>query len=260
MAEYVHIETGDAAGVATIRLDRPKVNAINAQVTAELGAAVAEIARSTDLGAVVIWGGPRVFAAGADIGEFTGLDAASGRDLSARINTVLLAIEQLRQITISAVNGYALGGGMELAMSSDFRLAADNATFGQPEILLGLIPGGGGTQRLPRLVGVTKAKEIIYSGRQVRATEAAEIGLVSALYPADGLYDAALEAAAGYAAGPAALRMAKQAVMDSLALPLAEGVARESRHFGACFNTSDAHTGIASFLGHGPGKARFQQR
>ena len=258
MGDFVRVETG--GGVATIRIDRPKVNAINPRILAELTEAATAIGRDPDVRAVVVWGGPRIFAAGADIGGFSGLDAAGGRELSRQFNDAFLAVENLPQITVSAVNGYALGGGMELAMATDFRVAADNATFGQPEILLGIIPGGGGTQRLPRLVGVTKAKEIIYTGRHVNAAEALDMGLVSAVHPADATYDAAVELAAGYAAGPAALRMAKQSVMDGLALPLADAVACEVDRFGDCFTTDDAATGVASFLEHGPGKADFTGR
>ena len=164
MGEFVRIETGAADGVATLRLDRPKVNALNAQVVAELHEAANELAGRTDIRAVVIWGGPKVFAAGADINEFSGMDSAGGRDLSQRINDAFQALEQLPQITICAINGYALGGGCELAMAAEFRLVGESAVLGQPEILLGLIPGGGGTQRLSRLLGITKAKELIYSG------------------------------------------------------------------------------------------------
>ena len=258
MGEFVRVETG--GGVATIRIDRPKMNAINPQMLAELTEAANAIAADGDVRAAVVWGGPRIFAAGADIGGFTGLDPAEARRLSGVFNDAFLAVENMPQITVSAVNGYALGGGMELAMATDFRVAADDATFGQPEILLGIIPGGGGTQRLPRLVGVTKAKEIIYTGRHVRPDEALEIGLVSAVHPADETYDAAVELAAGYAAGPAALRMAKQAVMDGLALSLADAVARETKHFGDCFATDDTAIGVASFLEKGPGKAEFTGR
>ena len=235
MGEFVNIETGAAPGVATIRIDRPKVNAINAQIVSELDDAASELANSTEVRAVVVWGGPKVFAAGADINGFSGLDRAQGGAFSARITGMLSALEE-------------------------FRLAADNATFGQPEIQLGIIPGGGGTQRLPRLVGVTRAKEIIYTGRHVKAEEALDIGLVSKVHPADDLYDAALEMAARYAAGPAALQMAKQSVMDGLALPLDQAVAQESEKFGRCFDTEDAHTGVASFIEHGPGKANFTGR
>ena len=201
MGEFVRVET--SSGVATIRIDRPKMNAINPQMLAELTEAANTIAADGDVRAAVVWGGPRIFAAGADIGGFTGLDAAEAQALSRVFNDAFLAVENMPQITVSAVNGYALGGGMELAMATDFRVAADDATFGQPEILLGIIPGGGGTQRLPRLVGVTRAKEIIYTGRNVHPDEALAIGLVSAVHPPEETYDAAVEMAAGYAAGPA---------------------------------------------------------
>ena len=258
MGEFVRVETG--GGVATIRVDRPKMNAINPQMLTELTEAANTIAADGDVRAAVVWGGPRIFAAGADIGGFTGLDAAEAQALSRVFNDAFLAVENMPQITVSAVNGYALGGGMELAMATDFRVAADDATFGQPEILLGIIPGGGGTQRLPRLVGVTRAKEIIYTGRNVHPDEALAIGLVSAVHAPEETYDAAVEMAAGYAAGPAALRMAKQAVMDGLALSLADAVACETEQFGACFDTDDAAIGVASFLEKGPGKATFTGR
>ena len=259
MGELVRVED-NGAGVATIRLDRPKMNALNDQVVAELAAATAELAEAADVRAVVVWGGPKIFAAGADIGGFTGLGPAGGRALSASVNDALLALENLPQITVSAVNGYALGGGMELAMATDFRVAADDAVFGQPEILLGIIPGGGGTQRLPRLVGVTRAKEIIYTGRHIPAGEALDIGLASAVHPAASLYDAACELAASYATGPAALTMAKRAIADSLDFGIGEGLEREAVHFGDCFATEDARTGVASFLEKGPGKAVFAGR
>ena len=258
MGEFVRVETG--GGVATIRIDRPKMNAFNPQVLVELTEAANTIAADGGVRAAVVWGGPRIFAAGADIGGFTGLDAAEAQALSRLFNDAFLAVENMPQITVSAVNGYALGGGMELAMATDFRVAADDATFGQPEIRLGIIPGGGGTQRLPRLVGVTRAKEIIYTGRNVHPDEALAIGLVSAVHPAEATYNAAVEMAAGYAAGPAALRMAKQAVMDGLALSLVDAVACETEQFGACFDTDDADIGVASFLEKGPGKATFTGR
>ena len=258
MGDFVRVETG--GGVATIRIDRPKMNAINVQLLDELTEAANAVGADPDVRAVVVWGGPRIFAAGADIGRFTGLDPAGARILSRRFNDAFLAVENMPQITVSAVNGYALGGGMELAMATDFRVAAEDAVLGQPEIRLGIIPGGGGTQRLPRLVGVTRAKEIIYTGRNVCPDEALAIGLVSAVHPPDETYDAAVEMAAGYAAGPAALRMAKQAVMDGLALSLADAVARETEHFGDCFATEDTAVGVASFLEKGPGKAVFTGR
>ncbi len=258
MSEFVRVET--SSGVATIRIDRPKMNALNPQVLSELTEAANAVGADRDVRAAVIWGGPRIFAAGADIGGFTGLAPAAAQALSRQFNDAFLAVENMPQITVAAVNGYALGGGMELAMATEFRVAADDAVFGQPEIKLGIIPGGGGTQRLPRLVGITRAKEIIYTGRNVYPDEALAVGLVSAVHPAQETYDAAVEMAAGYAAGPAALRMAKQAVMDGLPLSLADAVARETEHFGECFSTDDATIGVASFLEKGPGKANFTGR
>jgi len=256
-SEFVRIETGTAEAVATLRLDRPKVNALNSQTVAELHQAADELAARTDIRAVVIWGGPRVFAAGADINEFSGMDAVGARSLSRRINDACRALEQLPQITICAINGYALGGGCELAMSAEFRLVGESAVLGQPEILLGIIPGGGGTQRLSRLVGITKAKELIYTGRNVQADEAVDIGLASAVHPDDAVYREAVKLAARYAAGPAALPLAKQVILDGFSLPLDEALALEVEAFAACFDTEDARIGTASFLEHGPGKAQF---
>ena len=258
MGDFVRVET--SSGVATIRIDRPKMNAFDSQLLDELTEAANAVGTDPDVRAAVVWGGPRIFAAGADIGRFSGLGPAGARDLSRHFNDAFLAVENMPQITVTAVNGYALGGGMELAMATDFRVAAEDAMFGQPEIRLGIIPGGGGTQRLPRLVGVTRAKEIIYTGRNVYPDEALDIGLISAVHPPDETYDAAVEMAAGYAAGPTALRMAKQAVMDGLALSLADAVARETEHFGDCFATDDTAIGVASFLEKGPGRATFTGR
>jgi enoyl-CoA hydratase/carnithine racemase len=261
MGELVRLEDDTATGVATIRLERPPMNAISRQVTAELGEITAELAGRDDIGAVVVWGGPKIFAAGADIKEFPEI---SGRDeaiaFSQGLNDALLALEALPQITISAVNGFALGGGCELAMATDFRIGGERTTFGQPEILLGIIPGAGGTQRLMRLVGITKAKEIVYSGRQVPSAEALAIGLVSEVVADDDVYARSVELAEQYAAGPAALRFAKRAMMEGLALPLAEAVRVEAEAFGDCFETEDQVTGVASFLEHGPGKATFARR
>ncbi len=257
MGEFVRIETGTADGVATLRLDRPKVNALNAQVVAELHQAADELAGRSDIRAVVVWGGPKVFAAGADITEFSGMSIEDAQDLSQRINDAFWALESLPQITICAINGYALGGGCELAMAAEFRLVGESAVLGQPEILLGLIPGGGGTQRLSRLVGITKAKELIYSGRMVKAEEAVTIGLASALHPDDELYDEAVKLAARYAAGPAAIALAKKAILDGYFLSLDDALEVEVEAFAACFDTDDAHIGVASFLDSGPGKAEF---
>ncbi|MCY4194994.1 MAG: enoyl-CoA hydratase-related protein [bacterium] len=249
MGEFVSIETGAAPGVATLRLDRPKANALNAQVLAELHQSVDELSKMTDVRAVVIWGGPRVFAAGMGVEE--------GRDRARRFNAAFRAVELLPQITISAVNGYALGGGCELAMAAEFRLVGEGAVLGQPEIKLGIIPGGGGTQRLSRLVGITKAKELIYSGRNVHADEAVAIGLASAVHPDDEVYDEAVKLASGYCSAPAAIAMAKRAILNGFALSLDEALSVEIEEFAACFGTEDAHIGVASFLESGPGRAKF---
>ena len=257
MGEYVRVETGEVPGVATLRLDRPKANALNAQVLSEMHEAVDELAAMADVRAVVIWGGPRVFAAGADIGQFTGMGVEDARDLARRFNAVFRAVELLPQITICAVNGYALGGGCELAMAAEFRVVGEGAVLGQPEIKLGIIPGGGGTQRLSRLVGITKAKELIYTGRNVSADEAVSIGLASAVYPDDEVYDEAVKLAAQYCSAPAAIAMAKRAILEGFALPLDEALDVEIDEFAACFGTDDARIGVASFLESGPGKANF---
>lgn len=258
MGEFVNLEESAVANVAIIRLNRPKVNALNSQVGAELKEVADELAGRSDIRGVVLWGGPKIFAAGADISEFPIEEGV--RDPSAMVdllNAANFALENLPQITVAAVNGFALGGGCELSMSTDFRVCGEKAVFGQPEILLGIIAGAGGTQRLTRLVGVTKSKEINYSGRQVKAVEALEIGLVSEVHPDDEVLDAAVAMAAKYAAGPAAISNVKKAIMDGLHVSLEEAIAIEKREFVAAFQTNDAVTGIQSFLEHGPGKAEF---
>lgn len=258
MAEFVRIEKSSNERVAILRLERPKVNALNGQVSQELLDAATELDASDDLQGVVLWGGPKIFAAGADIGAFPvnegQRDPTPDVDI---LNEAIFKIENLSKITVAAVNGVALGGGCELSMSTDFRICGESAAFGQPEILLGIIPGGGGTQRLTRLVGVTKSKEISYSGRMVPAAEALEIGLVSAVHPDEEVLDRAVEMVGAYANGPAALGNVKKAIMDGLHLPLDEAIAVERREFVNAFQTDDAVIGIQSFLENGPGKASF---
>jgi enoyl-CoA hydratase len=237
------------------------MNAISMQLTSELHGAAEELSKNQNIGAVVVWGGPKIFAAGADIKEFPALqNKKEAVEFSTLLHNALLALENLPQITISAVNGYALGGGCELAMATDFRFAGESAVFGQPEVLLGILPGAGGTQRLMRLVGITKAKEINYSGRQVTAEEALELGLVSAVYADDDCYPQALAAAKEYANGPKSLQFIKRVMMDGLSLPLDEAVKLEAEAFGDCFETDDRLIGVQSFLDHGPGKASFTRK
>lgn len=262
MSEYVHVQTDTAPGVATIRLDRPKMNALSNAVTVEIDAAASELEGRRDIRAAVLWGGPRIFAAGADIKEFKPGEPGDGGGSGAPVSLTgaLRRLECIPQILIAAVNGYALGGGCELAMAADFRIAADDAAFGQPEILLGIIPGAGGTQRLPRLVGLSRAKEIIYSGRRVDAAEALAIGLADAVHPPAEAYDQAVAMAERFAAGPAALRHAKAAMNGGVDLPLDDALDLEIKEFVAAFATTDARIGVESFVEHGPGKAEFVGR
>jgi enoyl-CoA hydratase/carnithine racemase len=260
VGEFVRLEVDADRRVGTIRLERPPMNALSRQVWEEIAAAAGEAGRRDDVGAVVVWGGPRVFAAGADIKEFPDYDYQDVRAFGRLLHDSLAAIDRLPKVTIAAVHGYALGGGCELAMACDFRYAADSAKFGQPEILLGIIPGAGGTQRLPRLVGLSRAKDLVYSGRMITADEAHGWGLADRVFPADDLYEQALQAAAGFAAGPYALRLAKQAVADGTEVALDQGLRLESSLFAECFATEDARIGVRSFIEHGPGKAEFTGR
>ncbi len=260
MGEFVNLEVDAERRVGTIRIDRPPMNALATQVWQEIEQATIEATDRDDVGALVVWGGPKVFAAGADIKEFPDWTYQSATDGGQVLHRSLDVLARAPMVTIAAINGYALGGGCELAMACDFRFAADNAKMGQPEILLGLIPGAGGTQRLPRLVGLSKAKEMVFSGRMVDMVEGERIGLVDAVFPVDDLYDEAMTAAARYAAGPFALRLAKRALEDGTEMPLDQALRLERQLFAECFATEDAATGIASFLEHGPGKADFSGR
>jgi enoyl-CoA hydratase len=242
-------------GVAVVRLQNPKVNAISSEVLRQIRA-VADALRSNLPGAVVVTGGDRLFAAGADITEFRGPDEA--RSIGTLFLDAFNAIAALPRPTIASISGFALGGGCELALACDFRIASTKARFGQPEILLGIIPGGGGTQRLARLVGPARAKDLIFTGRQVGAEEALRIGLVDRVTEPEELEAAALAWAAELAAGPSeALALAKSAIDRGLSGTLAAGLDLEQELFVEVFRTPDAAVGIASFLEHGPGKATF---
>lgn len=260
MGQFVNIEVS-GSGVATIRLDRPKVNALNRQVVLEIDEAVDAARSDDDVRAVVIWGGEKVFAAGADIKEMAELDAVSMFRYIETFQDVFTRLEQLPKPTIAAINGYALGGGCELALACDLRIAADDAQLGQPEILLGVIPGAGGTQRLPRLVGTGRAKDIIYSGRFVSAHEALQIGLVSGVETGEEVYGQAMAIGERLAAGPAvALMAAKQAIDRGSQCDIESGLLIERQAFAALFATEDQRIGMKSFVERGPGKARFVGR
>jgi enoyl-CoA hydratase/carnithine racemase len=257
MTEYVQLEVADDC-VATIRIDRAPVNALNTQVQEELRAAAAECDRRDDIRAVILWGGPKVFVAGADVKEFHTMSAQDMQRRAGALSSSLDAIAQLPKPVIAAVTGYALGGGCELALTADFRVSADNAKWGQPEILLGVIPGAGGTQRLSRLIGPARTKDLVFTGRFVDAAEALELGLVDVVVPADEVYATAQAMAAKFARGPAlALRAAKAAIDGGLQTDLASGLKLESQLFAGLFATEDKQRGMASFIESGPGKAEF---
>jgi enoyl-CoA hydratase/carnithine racemase len=259
MPEFVSLQVED--GVGTIRLDRPKMNAINEQLHQEVRAAATEAAERAEVRAVVIYGGERVFAAGADIKAMSQLDGAGMAEWGRELQESFKAVAQIPKPVIAAVTGYALGGGYELALCADFRVLGASAKIGQPEIQLGIIPGAGGTQRLARLVGPAKAKDLVFTGRHVGAEEALEIGLADAVVPDDEVYSTALAMAAKFAAGPPlALAAAKRAIDGGLDGSLDEGLALETRLFAGLFDTEDQKTGMSSFLESGPGKARFSGR
>jgi enoyl-CoA hydratase len=253
----VELVRGDD-GVAVVTLRNGKVNSLSRAVLTRL-LEIAEQLTEDPPGAVIITGSDRIFAAGADISEFGGPEEA--REIGALFVAALNAVAAIPRMVIAAVSGPALGGGCELALACDLRIAADSARFGQPEILLGIIPGGGGTQRLARLVGPARAKNMILTGRQVAADEAAAMGLIDEVVPRDELLGRARELAVQLARGPlAAHALAKAAIDDGLQVTLAEGLALEQAAFVEVFRTEDARLGVASFLEHGPGRAEFTGR
>ena len=259
MGEFVRVEIDQA--IATIRLDRPPMNALNAQVQGEIAAAAAEVSADNSVRAVVLYGGPKVFAAGVDIEEIAGASYGQMAADSRQLQASFTAVAKIPKPVVAAVTGYALGGGLELALCADFRVAGQAAQVGQPEILLGVIPGAGGTQRLPRLVGPARAKDIVFTGRFVGAGEALDIGLVDRVVPDAEVYDVARALVARYATGPAlALRAAKQAIDDGLETDLDTGLEIERLQFAGLFATEDQRTGMRSFLENGPGKATFASR
>ena len=259
MGEFVRLEID--GGIGTIRLDRPKMNALDAQMQEEIRAAAHAAVERRDVAAVVVYGGERVFAAGADIKQMRDMSYTDMVDRSGALQSSLTAVARIPKPTVAAITGYALGGGMELALCCDFRVCADDARLGQPEILLGIIPGAGGTQRLPRLVGPARAKDLIFSGRFVDAEEALAIGLVDEVTPAGEVYEAARRRVERYVGGPTyALRAAKEAIDRGLEVDLETGLEIERIQFAALFATQDRSAGMTSFVEQGPGKATFSGR
>ena len=247
MPEFVEVQV--EGGVATILLQRPPMNALCLQMQREIKQAAEDLATRPDVGAVVLYGGPKVFAAGADIKEMAGMTYQDMLRASSGLQDAFTALARMPQPTIAAVTGYALGGGCELALCCDLRFAADDARLGQPEILLGIIPGAGGTQRLPRLIGVSRAKDLILTGRQVDAAEALHIGLVNRVLPAAEVYDAAVELAGRLVKGPAlALRAAKEAIDRGMDADLATGLDVERVRFASLFATDDQSIGMTAFV------------
>lgn len=267
--------TDDDVVIATLR--NGKVNALSNRVL-DAVAEAAEGWADDPPGAVVLTGGAKLFAAGADIEQFVAADDTHGTDgaaegavtlvdgdavrgIAGAFRRATVALEALTCPVIAEISGYALGGGCELALAADLRIASDRARFGQPEILLGIIPGGGGTQRLARLVGPSRAKDLVFTGRQVDADEALAIGLVNEVVPHDELRTRTLALATSLAVGPRrAIALAKAAISDGIEGGLETGLDLEEQAFVAAFATSDAAVGVGSFRRHGPGKAGFSGR
>lgn len=256
MADALVLSERRADGVAILRLNRPPLNALSEGLLGELAEAARELALDDGVKAVVVCGGEKVFAAGADIAEFGSGDDA--RRIGDCFRATFDAVAAIPRPVIAAIRGFALGGGLELALSCDLRVASESARLGQPEVLLGIIPGAGATQRLPRLVGPARAKELIWSGRQMRADEALAIGLVERVVPAAEVEDQAIEWAQSFASGAVvAIGLAKRAIDAGLDGPLSTGLDVEADAFVEVFGTEDAAVGVRSFLENGPGKAQF---
>ncbi|MET9260987.1 enoyl-CoA hydratase-related protein [Amycolatopsis sp. NPDC004079] len=257
MGEFVTLEV--EGGVGTIRLDRPPVNALNNQVQAELAEAAREASDRDDVRAVILYGGEKTFAGGADIKEMASRTYPEIAKFGAELTASLARVANIPKPVVCAITGYALGGGLELALTADWRVAGDNVKVGQPEIQLGIIPGAGGTQRLTRLIGPSKAKDLIFTGRFVKAEEALKLGIVDEVVAPDDVYAAAHKWASQFANGPAmALRAAKAAIDSGLDVDLATGLKIETQLFTALWATEDQKNGMQSFIDNGPGKASFE--
>ena len=247
MGEFVRLEVDDGVGV--VRLERPPANAINHQVGIELQAAFREAGERDDIGAIVVWGGPRIFAAGADIKAMVGFGPEEIRPVVAALGDALDLLEVLPKVSIAAINGYALGGGFELALAADLRYLAVDGKVGQPETLLGVIPGAGGTQRLTHLVGPGRARDLVYTGRQVGAEEAIQLGLVERVKPPEDVFTTAVQDARSFASGPRdALAAAKAAIRAAVLTPGPDGLLREGELFRELFGTKDQREGMRAFI------------
>ena len=244
------VEVSQDGHVSTLTINRPdKLNALSQEVLGDLGAAIEEVERNDAVRALVLTGTGKAFVAGADIAALKSMNQAEGRGFGALGHTVFTRLEHLRFPVIAAVNGFALGGGCELALACDFVYASSKAKFGQPEVNLGIIPGFGGTQRLPRRVGSAMARELIYSGKMINAAEALRIGLINAVFEPEELLGAAQKIAADIATkGPLAVGEAKRLIRDGVDIPLPQANKLERDAFGAGFDTEDQAEGMAAFL------------
>jgi len=248
MYETILVEKKD--GIAVITINRPdKMNALNAKVHEEGVAALDSFKSDDEVRVVVITGaGEKAFIAGADISEFAGKTSVTQRAVFLE-RTLFNSIDSFPKPVIAMINGFALGGGCELAMACDIRVAGDNARLGQPEINLGIIPGGGGTQRLTHLIGESKSMELILTGDMIGADEAKSLGLLNHVFPADELTETTMKMASKIASkSPIALQMAKEAVKTATRAPLDEGMKREIDLFAICFSSEDKEEGVAAFL------------
>ncbi len=259
MADELVTTERDESGVALLRLNRPPLNALSCALLDAITSAARAIAHDASVKAVVLTGNERAFAAGADVNEF--VDPATSDRVGPALRNACDALGAVSRPVIAALSGFALGGGLEVALACDLRVAGESARLGFPEILLGIFPGGGGTQRLPRLVGPARAKEIIWTGRQLGADEALSLGIVDRVVPPEQVVPAALEWAGELARGAVvAMGMAKHVIDQSFDLPLAMGLDLEAERFAEVRATDDADVGIRSFLAEGPGKATFSGR
>ncbi|MFC7384201.1 enoyl-CoA hydratase/isomerase family protein [Sphaerisporangium rhizosphaerae] len=255
----VWLDIDGAVGI--LRLDRPPLNVLDRAAQSALRAAAERAATDERVRAVVVYGGPTAFSAGGDIKEMAAMSHAEMVGHAAVLQGAFDAVAAIPKPVVAAINGPALGGGCELALTADARICGTEARLGLPEVLLGVIPGAGGTQRLPRLIGPAKAKELIFSGRQVGAAEALEMGLVDYVVPTDLVLDSAVQWAQRFETGPAlALHAAKTAIDGGLATDLAAGLAIERSVFAGLFGTQDRSTGMRGFVTDGPGRARFSGR